>query len=612
MYAIVSATPHFSPLSPLTIVPPPSQLSPVPPHLSPIPAQPQQPYPTSVQYDASHAQPCPTLPLFTNAPPYPGGGSDSSSPVLPCMYSADQHSPTSPGYCDSSYPQHIPYVVYTMCSMLPQCAGDDQDVKEGDHDSDRDLLAVCDGEENFECGVNKGYVGYLISPGAPFPYPTHHTSCLASGTHKKMGEIKNYKINEEDENEEEEKKTEAKEWEEETDKVPSFPHGHTPLLTPSSDSLGVFGSDGCWYPLPQSSQSPIQLCSPVALNNSSEWTHDLSQTCPQHREIIPDTLSSAPSEPPNIPQCTLSGSESQDLSIYSSYHLGKVDWIPSVSPQRPGPKGLPHAALPYHKNADCIPKFSVPLQRPPLKNWEPQCTPALYNPRQGATDPCRYPFMQKRLLPGPEGQEVRPETVPLLPYYNYYHHLDLPEHTLGRPRLLQSIPRFGQTSVLEVWLRHMEVLFRNLPDMWFISAVAPGKEPTAPCWRVFKDLAKVRFYCRGCCDGWTSMYGVVVFRYYLDRAKHQGNVVYQVAGQKCRLCQKTEVTEVKDFQLPLWYPEEAQKVITNLYYNVATNCYGLVTPQYIRTRRMGKPVTHHDRLLCQGCREGVCKMIKEE
>lgn len=56
------------------------------------------------------------------------------------------------------------------------------------------------------------------------------------------------------------------------------------------------------------------------------------------------------------------------------------------------------------------------------------------------------------------------------------------------------------------------------------------------------------------------MYGVVVFRYNLNRTKHQGSVVYQVAGQKCRLCQKTEQTEVKDFNLPLWYPEEAQKV----------------------------------------------------
>nr|XP_053652782.1 uncharacterized protein LOC128702533 [Cherax quadricarinatus] len=53
---------------------------------------------------------------------------------------------------------------------------------------------------------------------------------------------------------------------------------------------------------------------------------------------------------------------------------------------------------------------------------------------------------------------------------------------------------------------------------------------------------------------------------------------------------------------------QKQEVITNLYYKIAAHVYNLLTPQYIRTRRLGKPITHHDKQLCQGCCQGVCKI----
>lgn len=51
------------------------------------------------------------------------------------------------------------------------------------------------------------------------------------------------------------------------------------------------------------------------------------------------------------------------------------------------------------------------------------------------------------------------------------------------------------------------------------------------------------------------MYGVVVFYYRWNKKLLQGQILYKVAGQKCGGICSSGV-----FELPLWYPEEAQKV----------------------------------------------------
>lgn len=51
------------------------------------------------------------------------------------------------------------------------------------------------------------------------------------------------------------------------------------------------------------------------------------------------------------------------------------------------------------------------------------------------------------------------------------------------------------------------------------------------------------------------MYGVVVFHYRWSKRSMQGQIFYRVAGQKCGGSCNSE-----GFELPLWYPEEAQKV----------------------------------------------------
>lgn len=187
-------------------------------------------------------------------------------------------------------------------------------------------------------------------------------------------------------------------------------------------------------------------------------------------------------------------------------------------------------------------------------------------------------------------------------FYNHYQHPNLPEDMFGKPHLLPSFKTEGKMCLEDLWMKHMGILFKHLPDQWVLSPLPPNRKISSK-WFSFRDVAKVRFYCKICNDGWTSMYGVVIFHYRWNVKKLKGQIMYKVAGQKCGgLCSS------EGFQMPMWYPEEAQKVITNLYYKIASQFYDLVTPQYIRTRRFGRPAAHHNRNLCEGCVNGLCKM----
>ncbi|XP_037799238.1 receptor-transporting protein 3-like [Penaeus monodon] len=149
----------------------------------------------------------------------------------------------------------------------------------------------------------------------------------------------------------------------------------------------------------------------------------------------------------------------------------------------------------------------------------------------------------------------------------------------------------------QVWNQHFELLFRTLPNVWYFGPIQ--KTPTG--WSVFKDMAKVRFSCQRCSHGWTSMYGLVVFYYRWDAFMNQGHVRFILTGQKCNQCERSA------FETPMWYPEEAQKVMTNLYHEVANRVYGLQTPPLIRDRRHGRPRQQHNSSMCEGCHQGICK-----
>ena len=50
------------------------------------------------------------------------------------------------------------------------------------------------------------------------------------------------------------------------------------------------------------------------------------------------------------------------------------------------------------------------------------------------------------------------------------------------------------------------------------------------------------------------MNGIVVFYYRMHYFKKRGRIFYKICGQKCDRC-RSDI-----YELPLWYPEEAQKV----------------------------------------------------
>ncbi|XP_071548365.1 uncharacterized protein [Panulirus ornatus] len=152
----------------------------------------------------------------------------------------------------------------------------------------------------------------------------------------------------------------------------------------------------------------------------------------------------------------------------------------------------------------------------------------------------------------------------------------------------------------QVWKQHFELLFSNLPSLWSFGPM----ETTPVGWITFKDMAKVRFSCQHCSHGWTSMYGLVVFYYQWSPTTNQGYVRFLLTGQKCNHCSSGR------FETPMWYPEEAQKVMTNLYHEVAGRIYKLRTPPLIKDRRHGRPRHEHNSHMCEGCHQGICKKPK--
>ena len=89
-------------------------------------------------------------------------------------------------------------------------------------------------------------------------------------------------------------------------------------------------------------------------------------------------------------------------------------------------------------------------------------------------------------------------------------------------------------------------------NAWFLSQLYKCEFDSS--WKFFDDVAKVRFYCQGCKDGWTSMYGSVTFYYKSYPNYSYGKIYYNISKQQCEKCPRKEFIE------PLWYPEEAQKV----------------------------------------------------
>ncbi|XP_038077779.1 receptor-transporting protein 4-like isoform X2 [Patiria miniata] len=162
----------------------------------------------------------------------------------------------------------------------------------------------------------------------------------------------------------------------------------------------------------------------------------------------------------------------------------------------------------------------------------------------------------------------------------------------------QASPMFYAERMDEIWNGEFAKVFQPyLPHIWFLCSteVCPS-----PRWRRFKDSAKVRFCCQTCGHGWTSMKGRVVFWYFLHIPYCEGFVQFKLYGQQCQRCNNGM------FEPAMWYPEEVNKVLCNLYNRIGQTYYGFVKPPIRYDRRAGKPRTQHNATLCQACRDGEC------
>lgn len=164
--------------------------------------------------------------------------------------------------------------------------------------------------------------------------------------------------------------------------------------------------------------------------------------------------------------------------------------------------------------------------------------------------------------------------------------------TLAAPDLL---------SMTEIWEKEFRVIFAHfLPHCWFL--VKTFQSPS-PRWKKFKDSAKVRFCCQTCGHAWTSMKGRVMFWFNLNNVENnypEGFLQYKLYGQQCNQC-KNGV-----FEDAMWYPEEVNKVLCNVYNKIGQTYYGFLISPIRQERRAGKPRTQHNSALCQACMDGEC------
>ncbi|XP_070560976.1 receptor-transporting protein 3-like [Ptychodera flava] len=172
----------------------------------------------------------------------------------------------------------------------------------------------------------------------------------------------------------------------------------------------------------------------------------------------------------------------------------------------------------------------------------------------------------------------------------------------GPPLLLSPgpppTPTAEPNSIEALWRGEFNRLFINFsPHAWYISPTA--RQPS-PKWRRFKDSAKVRFCCQTCGHGWTSMKGRIVFWFHFNHSVGEGFLQFKLYGQQCQRC------KTGNYEFAMWYPEEVQKVLTNVYNRVGQAYYGFMQQPYRLDRRIGKPRKQHNADLCQACKDGEC------
>ncbi|XP_071805077.1 receptor-transporting protein 3-like isoform X1 [Asterias amurensis] len=232
-----------------------------------------------------------------------------------------------------------------------------------------------------------------------------------------------------------------------------------------------------------------------------------------------------------------------------------------------------------------------------MLDYHQKQTPRMY---QGQGLP---PAVQSKLLPGRDLVWAGPETS-LIRYGGRStappEPVDVEKNSAGK-RMINTPQNMAAPDLAmmdEIWNGEFAKVFQPyLPHIWYLS---PTEVCPSPRWRRFKDSAKVRFCCQTCGHGWTSMKGRVVFWYFLHIPYCEGYVQFKLYGQQCQRCNNGM------FEPAMWYPEEVNKVLCNLYNRIGQTYYGFVKPPIRYDRRAGKPRTQHNATLCQACRDGEC------
>lgn len=243
---------------------------------------------------------------------------------------------------------------------------------------------------------------------------------------------------------------------------------------------------------------------------------------------------------------------------------------------------------PVHVMNPCLQSQGGPIQVP--DGWAAAYVP--FGAQHGATALMVHP------MPGPQLQLQH--GPPSIESPAHGHINQQPAMTSCSPTNNQFFnPLTNSTNMEVVWHGVFDQLFAYFqPHSW--TLIPASTIPTDVSYKIFHDSAKVRFLCQTCGKAWTSMKGRVIFLFHLDRSSSQGVVFFKLFGQQCQKCTPGS------FEHAMWYPEEVQKVVTNVYHSVGKQYYGLIQTPVYRERRKGKPRTQHNSSLCQACADNIC------
>ncbi|XP_049631585.1 receptor-transporting protein 2 [Suncus etruscus] len=164
----------------------------------------------------------------------------------------------------------------------------------------------------------------------------------------------------------------------------------------------------------------------------------------------------------------------------------------------------------------------------------------------------------------------------------------------------------------KVFYEKMEVA--KPADSWELI-MDPNLKPNelAPGWKQYVEQhASGRFHCSWCWHTWQSAHMVILFHFFLDRAKRTGSVRMRVFKQLCYECGTARLDESSMLE------ENIEGLVDNLIASLREQCYEEDGGQY-RIHVASRPHRGaHRGEFCEACQEGIVhwkpgeKLLEEE